>query len=77
MLGRLISRASLTRGPGVKVKVTVAIFRKTLSSLSSLHLLIDFNIIHTNVGYDNISSKFDFQCPGLKVKVTGYFKKIS
>ena len=29
---------------------------------------MDFNI-HTNVGYDNISSKFDFQSPGLKVKV--------
>ena len=25
---------------------------------------------HTNVGYDNISSKFDFQSPGLKMKVT-------
>ena len=26
--------------------------------------------LHTNVGYDNISSKFDFQGPSLKVKVT-------
>ena len=26
--------------------------------------------LHTNVGYDNISSKFNFQGPGLKVKVT-------
>ena len=26
--------------------------------------------LHTNVGYDNISSKFTFQGPGLKVKVT-------
>ena len=34
--------------------------------------MMDFNILHTNVGYDNISSKFDFQGPGLKVKVTGY-----
>ena len=25
---------------------------------------------HTNVGYDNISSKFDFHGPGLQVKVT-------
>ena len=25
---------------------------------------------HTNIGYDNISSKFDFQGPALKVKVT-------
>ena len=25
---------------------------------------------HTNVGYDNILSKIDFQGPGLKVKVT-------
>ena len=25
--------------------------------------------LHTNVGYDNISSKFDFQGPSLKVKV--------
>ena len=33
--------------------------------------ILDFNIyFDTNVGYDNISSKFDFQCPGLKVKVT-------
>ena len=26
-------------------------------------------LIHTNIGYDNISSKFDFQGPELKVKV--------
>ena len=38
-----------------------------------LHLLMDFNIASQNVGYDNISSKFDLQGPGLKVKVTGYF----
>ena len=29
--------------------------------------------LHTNVGYDNISSRFDFQGPGLKVKVTDFF----
>ena len=29
---------------------------------------MDFNI--TSCGYDNISSKFDFQGPGLKVRVT-------
>ena len=27
-------------------------------------------LLHTNVGYDNILSKFDFQGPGLKVKDT-------
>ena len=26
-------------------------------------------LLHTNVGYDNILSKFDYQGPGLKVKV--------
>ena len=26
-------------------------------------------LLHTNIGYDNISSKFNFQGPGLKVKV--------
>ena len=25
---------------------------------------------HTNIGYDNISSKLDFQDPGLRIKVT-------
>ena len=49
------------------MKVTLAIFRKTLSSLWHLHLLMDFNV--KNVGYDNISSKFDFRGPRLKVKV--------
>ena len=35
------------------------------------HTFIDgFSYDHTNVGYDNISSKFDFQGPGHKVKVT-------
>ena len=46
---------------GPKVKVFVAIFRKTLPSPCHLHLLMD---------YENILSKFDFQCPGLRVKVT-------
>ena len=32
------------QGPGLKVKVTVTIFRKTLSSLYCLHLSMDFNI---------------------------------
>ena len=27
-------------------------------------------LLNTNAGYDNISSEFDFQDPGLKVKVT-------
>ena len=35
-----------------------------LASLSAIGLL------HTNVGYDSILSKFSFQGPGLKVKVT-------
>ena len=46
---------------------------RTLSSLLCLHLWMDFNITsHTNVGYhtyDNILSMFNFQGPGLKVKV--------
>ena len=33
------------QGPGLKVKVTVAIFRKTLFLLLCLDLLMDFNII--------------------------------
>ena len=35
---------------------------------------MDFNIISKNVEYDNISSNFNFQCPGLNVKVTAAFK---
>ena len=60
------------QGPGLKVKVTVAISRKTFVipvAPTFVHLLMDFNINHSNVGYDNISSKFDFRDPGLKVKV--------
>ena len=30
MLGRIISQASLTQGPGLKINVTVAIFRKKI-----------------------------------------------
>ena len=41
----------------------MAIFIKILSSLLRLHLLMDFNI---NVGYDNISIKFDSQGARLK-----------
>ena len=42
MLGLIISWAS-SQGPELKVQVTVAIFRKTLSLLLHLHLLIDSN----------------------------------
>ena len=45
MVGMIISQAFDFRGPGLKVKVTVAIFRKTLSTLLRLHLLMDFNVI--------------------------------
>ena len=79
MLDMIISSASLTfRVSRIKVKVIVAIFRKTLPSVKHLYLLMDFNInLHTNVRYDNISSKFDFQGPGIKVKVTvDIFRKI-
>ena len=43
----------------------MAIFRKTLSSLQCLHLLMDINVTS-----NKSSSYFDFQGPGLKVKVT-------
>ena len=43
ILGMTISQASLTFRV-LEVKVTVAVFRKTLSSLSCLHLLMDSNI---------------------------------
>ena len=59
------------QGPGLKVKVVVAIFRKKTCRRSSpciyQWLLI---LLHKNVGYDIISSKFDFQGSRLKVKVT-------
>ena len=60
MLGMTISRASWTFRVIVnnKVKVTVAILEKKIV------------IAPAPVGYDNISSKSDFQDPGLKVKVT-------
>ena len=34
-----------------------------------MYLSMDFNVSSHICGYDNISSKFDFQGPGLKVKV--------
>ena len=71
MLGMIIfSSKNYFQGDGLMVKVTVAIFRKTLSSLLCLHLLIDFNITSHKCFFNNISSKFDFQGPGLKVKIT-------
>ena len=47
----------------------MTILEETLSSRWPLHLSINFNIYHTIVGYYNISSKFNFQIAGLKVKV--------
>ena len=40
-----------------------------MSLLWCLHLLLYFNITSDDFEYHNISSKFDFQGPGLKVKV--------
>ena len=41
-----------------------------------LYLSVDFNNLHTIVGYYNILSKFNFQVAGLKVKVTvAFFRK--
>ena len=56
----------------------VCTYAHILSSLQCPHLSIYFFItsykcwicLHTGVGYDAISSKFDFQDPGLKVYVT-------
>ena len=55
------------------VPMFVCMYVHLLSLLERLHLLMDFNIIHTNVGYDDISSKSVFWGPGLEVKVTSYF----
>ena len=48
----------------------MAIFRKKLSLLQHLHLWINFNINSLKCWVYDISSKFDFQGPRLKVKVT-------
>ena len=45
MLGMIISLANLTfRFPGLKVKVTVAIFRKKIVIVLAPYLLMDFNL---------------------------------
>ena len=52
-----------------KVKVTVAIFRKILSSLHVPHLLSNLNITSHYIGYDYTTNKFAFQHDRVKVKV--------
>ena len=47
---------------------------RVLETLDGFSAIISSTGLHTNVGYDNIPSKFDFQGPGLKVKVTGYLQ---
>ena len=56
----------------LKVKVTLDIFRKKKmpcrhSSLCVYQCILIY--LQTSVGHHNISSKFDFQGPGFKVKV--------
>ena len=64
------------QGLGLKAKVTAAIFRKKkttkkLCHRSSAYIYLWILIqLHTNVWYNNILSKFDFQGAGLNVKVT-------
>ena len=64
--------------PGLKVKVTVAILRKqkttNLCHRSSPYIYQLISIyLHAIVGYYNISSNFNFQVAGLKVRVTVAF----
>ena len=58
----------------LEIVVHVCIFTICYCSSTYIYWWI-LILLHTNVGYNNISSKFTFQCPGLKVKVTGYFYK--
>ena len=51
------------QGPGLKVKVTEAVFRKKYCFCSSAY-------IYFNITSHKCWSMFDFQGPGLKVKVT-------
>ena len=44
----------------LKVKVTVAIFREKMYHHSNAYIYFNY----ANVGYDSISSKFDFQRSG-------------
>ena len=54
-----------------KVKVTVAIFRKTLCHHSSAFIYIPIVILyHINVEYDNTVDNFEFKHSRAKVKVT-------
>ena len=48
----------------------MAIFRKKYHRFSANIYQWILIKLYTNAGYDNISSKFDFQDPGLKVKFT-------
>ena len=53
-----------------KVKVTLAIFRKTLSLLYRVHFWTDFNLTSHKYKYDNILNNFEFEGFRDKVKVT-------
>ena len=69
MLGMLISRENLTfRILGSRSRSLWLFSEKRKRSSAYIYWWI-LILRHTNVGYDNISSKFDFQGPGLKVKV--------
>ena len=70
MLGIISSRAKLTFGASeLKIKVTKAIFRKfCYGSSAYIHWWILIQL-HTNVLYDNISSKFNFRGTSIKVNV--------
>ena len=68
LLGMTISRANSTFSAlGSRSRSLWLFFFKKNCHRS---LSMDFNITSHKCGYDNISSKFDFQGPGLKVKVT-------
>ena len=62
----------------LKIVVYVCIFTICHRSSTYIYRWI-LILLHTNVRYDNISSKFHFQVPGLKVKVTVaiYIKTLS
>ena len=71
MLGLIISRSRSTfRVLGLRSR-SLSLFLEKLCQCSNAYIYWSILIwLHTNVGYDIILSKFDFQGPGLKVKVT-------
>ena len=79
MLGmNIISSKSTFQGPGLKIKGHCGYFKKNWIYVYSPFVIalapafIDgfLLLLHTNVGFDNILSKFDSQGPGHKVKDT-------